>query len=124
MAVQPHTQECRSRFENILKEEAKVKNQKARMKEFEERAKRKKEQKETKKEKEKEEKKEEEKGPWVGEESRDSGGSSSSGSKRKEEEVPKVNEEEGEKGAKRVRVRQEAEPTEEDKAFQEEMFGP
>eukprot|EP00973_Karenia_brevis_P035998 4966184-Karenia_brevis.AAC.1 len=64
MAFQPHSQECRSRFEDTLKEEAKVKNQKARMKEFEERAKRKKEKKESKKEKEKEERKEEEKGPW------------------------------------------------------------
>eukprot|EP00973_Karenia_brevis_P044722 6192477-Karenia_brevis.AAC.1 len=37
MAFQPHTAECRKRFEGILKEEARVKNQKIRMEEFEER---------------------------------------------------------------------------------------
>eukprot|EP00973_Karenia_brevis_P007397 1000756-Karenia_brevis.AAC.1 len=39
MAFQPHSVECRKRFEEILREEAKVKSQKARMEEFEERMK-------------------------------------------------------------------------------------
>eukprot|EP00973_Karenia_brevis_P052488 7293381-Karenia_brevis.AAC.1 len=39
MALQPHTAECRKRFEGILKEEARVKNQKITMEEFEERLK-------------------------------------------------------------------------------------
>eukprot|EP00973_Karenia_brevis_P069164 9616129-Karenia_brevis.AAC.1 len=50
MAFQPHTQECKSRFEDILREEAKVRNQKARMKEFEERERLRREKKESRKE--------------------------------------------------------------------------
>eukprot|EP00973_Karenia_brevis_P076589 10640104-Karenia_brevis.AAC.1 len=41
MAFQPHSLECRKRFEEILREEANVKNQKARMEELEERRRRK-----------------------------------------------------------------------------------
>eukprot|EP00973_Karenia_brevis_P048587 6745584-Karenia_brevis.AAC.1 len=37
MAFQPHNLECKKRFEEALEEEAKVLNQKARMREFEER---------------------------------------------------------------------------------------
>eukprot|EP00973_Karenia_brevis_P092061 12410521-Karenia_brevis.AAC.1 len=37
MAYQPHTQQCRERFSEILKDSAKVRNQKARMDEFKER---------------------------------------------------------------------------------------
>eukprot|EP00973_Karenia_brevis_P072464 10066070-Karenia_brevis.AAC.1 len=37
MAYQPHNLECKKRFEETLKEKAKVLNQKGRMREFEER---------------------------------------------------------------------------------------
>ena len=36
---QPHTEECRKRFENLMKDEAKVKNAKRRMEEYEEKQK-------------------------------------------------------------------------------------
>eukprot|EP00973_Karenia_brevis_P069515 9664916-Karenia_brevis.AAC.1 len=49
MAFQPHSQECRRRFEEILREEAKVKNQKARTEEFEERVKERRKRRERKK---------------------------------------------------------------------------
>eukprot|EP00973_Karenia_brevis_P044412 6151156-Karenia_brevis.AAC.1 len=49
MAYQPHTPTCRQRFEEILENEAKVRNQRARMKEFEERERRRKEKKESRK---------------------------------------------------------------------------
>eukprot|EP00973_Karenia_brevis_P029712 4099070-Karenia_brevis.AAC.1 len=39
MAYQPHTPSCRKRFEEVLEGEAKVRNQKSRMEEFEEREK-------------------------------------------------------------------------------------
>ena len=34
MGRQPHNPQCRARFEELMKDEAKVKNQKARMEEF------------------------------------------------------------------------------------------
>eukprot|EP00973_Karenia_brevis_P091646 12408495-Karenia_brevis.AAC.1 len=74
MAFQPHGLEGRKGFEGILREEV-VKNQKARMEEFEERMKR-------KKEKSKDKRDEVivmgDKERIVGEESRNSGGASSS----------------------------------------------
>eukprot|EP00973_Karenia_brevis_P068436 9518994-Karenia_brevis.AAC.1 len=84
MAYQPHSLECRKRFEGILKEKAKVLNQKTRMREFEERERLR---------REKEDGNRKKKGghetdatpsqegntePVIGEESRNSGGSSSS----------------------------------------------
>eukprot|EP00973_Karenia_brevis_P092585 12413092-Karenia_brevis.AAC.1 len=52
MAYQPHTLGCRKRFEGILKEKAKVLNQKARMREFEERERLRRDKKEESREKE------------------------------------------------------------------------
>ena len=42
MGRQPHTEKCRNRFEVLMKDEAKVKNAKRRMEEFEESRKRRK----------------------------------------------------------------------------------
>eukprot|EP00973_Karenia_brevis_P069913 9721679-Karenia_brevis.AAC.1 len=52
MAYQPHSVECRKRFEGILRERAKVLNQKARMREFEERERLRKEKRDGSREKE------------------------------------------------------------------------
>eukprot|EP00973_Karenia_brevis_P022609 3112404-Karenia_brevis.AAC.1 len=82
MAFQPHNLECKKRFEEILKEEAKVLNQKARMREFEERERLRREKKDEGKEEGKgyddTQDKRRRTGPLLGEENRDSGGSSSS----------------------------------------------
>eukprot|EP00973_Karenia_brevis_P035127 4846687-Karenia_brevis.AAC.1 len=72
MAYQPHSQECRKKFEEVLENEAEVRNQQVRMEDFEERERKKREKKESKKEKE--QKKEKKAGEWKAEESRDSGG--------------------------------------------------
>eukprot|EP00973_Karenia_brevis_P049007 6796511-Karenia_brevis.AAC.1 len=50
MAYQPHSPECRKKFEEILTNEANVRNQKARMQKFEERERLRKEKKESRKE--------------------------------------------------------------------------
>eukprot|EP00973_Karenia_brevis_P077969 10831272-Karenia_brevis.AAC.1 len=52
MAYQPHSQECRKKFEEILENDAKVRSQRARMEEFEERERRRREKKESRKEEE------------------------------------------------------------------------
>eukprot|EP00973_Karenia_brevis_P011561 1563601-Karenia_brevis.AAC.1 len=83
MAYQPHNPECRKKIEDVLENEANVRNQKARMQEFEEKERWRKEKKESKKEEsrggedthEKKSRTEE----FVGGESKDSGGSSGSG---------------------------------------------
>eukprot|EP00973_Karenia_brevis_P008968 1214325-Karenia_brevis.AAC.1 len=80
MAYQPHSPECRKKFEDILENEAKVRNQKARMQEFEEKERWRKEKKESRKGENKGSEHIQEKSrkteEFVGEESRDSGGSS------------------------------------------------
>eukprot|EP00973_Karenia_brevis_P063467 8820410-Karenia_brevis.AAC.1 len=87
------------------------------MEEFEERQRRKKEKKESKKEKST--------GEWVGEESKDTGGASGSGSKGKEAvQEERRMDQHRENVAKRLRFNQEREYTDEDKAFQEDIFGP
>eukprot|EP00973_Karenia_brevis_P079992 11098794-Karenia_brevis.AAC.1 len=50
MAYQPHSPECRKKFEEVLENEAKVRNQRARMKESEEKERWRKEKKESRKE--------------------------------------------------------------------------
>eukprot|EP00973_Karenia_brevis_P055938 7780470-Karenia_brevis.AAC.1 len=82
MAFQPHTQQCKNRFEELLKEDAKVRNQQARMKEFEERERLSKERKEKRKEESRgdgdTQDKKRKTETVVGEGGKDSGGSSSS----------------------------------------------
>ena len=51
-AYQPHTEACRNRFKEKLKEDARVRNREARMKEFEERERIRKERKEERKKRE------------------------------------------------------------------------
>eukprot|EP00973_Karenia_brevis_P012393 1683144-Karenia_brevis.AAC.1 len=50
MAYQPHSTECRRKFEDILEGEAKVRNQKARLQEVEEKERLRKEKKDRRKE--------------------------------------------------------------------------
>eukprot|EP00973_Karenia_brevis_P063659 8849826-Karenia_brevis.AAC.1 len=99
MAYQPNKPECRKKFEETLENEAKVRNQRARMEEFEGREKRRKEKKESKKEEE--HKRERNTGVWKGEESRDSGGSSGSESADRSGDVDGPNQKRKEEGGVR-----------------------
>eukprot|EP00973_Karenia_brevis_P056387 7843005-Karenia_brevis.AAC.1 len=80
MAYQPHSTECRRKFEDILENEAKVRNQKARMQKIEEKERLSKEVKDSRREESRGDDSTQEKKrrteEYVGEESKDRGGSS------------------------------------------------